>query len=392
MQFGLIGYRDEPDYHGCVEFIVKFTNNPTVTSADLRLLRENLEKNQKIGKTLLVIVRLFYWNYITIDELKILLDGRLTLANFQLTDLWEKQEIYHCLGSELLNSFFSWEFPLKILESYGEVQRINVLSEKSEWQNDWCYVPPNTGFFSVVENIIMAKFFFHLNGRKFLVDGSINWWRYPIKFFDIFADYVEQYVGNNTSVVQVDWKTVRDHFRYVDPSYFETLRDFKISEYSKIKKAIKNFISSRSINYSFDYLKHVNNCVYFIRGGDKTLLETVDIPIEISMRDLKAAQTKYEKVVIISDDFRIAQDIVNRFGTGSFYNATDRNKNGYYINSKHAETDVYAILNFYLLLSEANMSISCPSSNLVNSAHWSNEFYSGNDKLYSTPLSRLLYL
>ena len=392
LQFGLISYRDDPDYEESMEFISKFLDPSAINDVHLNFIKFGIKKNPKIGKALLVAVRLYYWKYINHDELRALLDERLDLVNFTNADLWEKQEIFHCLGSDFLNTFFTWEHPWRILESYGTTQDYNFNSIDADWQNDWCYSPPPTGFFSVIENIIIAKFFFSLHKRKFRISPPENWWRYPIDFYSIFEKFCPNDPSGLDDIRYISWKDIRDNFRYLHPSYYEILKKYKVDQYSEVKSLIKIFISNRAKEYSFNFPDHVNSCIYFVRGGDKTVLETIDMPSELLMLDLVEAQEKYKKIAILSDDYIIAQDIVNKFGNSSIYNITDKNKNGYYINKLHSSADVFAILNNYLLLSETIMSLSCPSSNLVNSAHWSNESAVHSMPLHSVPVRRLLYL
>ena len=65
--------------------------------------------------------------------------------------------------------------------------------------------------------------------------------------------------------------------------------------------------------------------------------------------------------------------------------------NGYYL-ARASDDDVKAIVRNYLILASAKYSMSCPSSNLVNSAHWSNPILAEQLPLQSIPILRYIFV
>ena len=170
----------------------------------------------------------------------------------------------------------------------------------------WIYVPPPTGFFSVLENVVMAKFYCELHQKIFVLDATFNWWVYPVNFFDIFdAQFNRVIPSNSKKIYQLNWETLRDVAKRMDVKVAKRFAKFKAKEFYKIRKQLTNYHQS---NFNNGILKDYS-CVVFIRGGDKTLYETVESPISLLLRDIANIRVSGQEFHILSDDFDLAENL-----------------------------------------------------------------------------------
>ena len=174
-------------------------------------------------------------------------------------------------SGELLSAFLNEKVTSisNILLPTNEL-RIIKEEEKLITEDVWCYIPPPTGFFSVIENIIYAKFICKLNNKIFKLDMNHNWWKYPVPFMEFMDSKLTlEYNLSNKTDYYLTWDVLRDALAKISPEQYEDLAEFKIDEYKKIKASLQNFHAS--LNRTT--LGMQDGCVCYIRGGDKTLLD-----------------------------------------------------------------------------------------------------------------------
>ena len=391
MQFGLVSYQDQPDYASSLAFIEYYKRSREMDAMGRTLLHNALSKNSGIGKAVLMFARLYFWGQLDIDSVHKELANKITAENYQCADVFEKQELFDCLGQELLSQFIGTDFHFS--DVFTGWESIDYAMDLSNINPDpdiiWSYIPPPTGFFSVIENIVLAKFFCKINNKAFKLDQLHNWWRYPVPFLDLFSDYEKaEFNLNKKPENYITWDVLRNYFRYINPANFDFLKKFKAQEYKKIKYALRSFLDQRSPQAR----PNPEDCVIFVRGGDKIQLETIEAPLTFLHEDISRLHNRRIDIRILSDDHVLAESLIRTLGLNNNANLTNKSRAGYHLHASHSMDDVYTIINNYLILGNARYSISCPSSNIVNSAHWSNRVLEENFKPRSLPSLRYLYL
>jgi hypothetical protein len=139
---------------------------------------------------------------------------------------------------------------------------------------------------------------------------------------------------------------------------------FKIQMYKKILRDIRWF-------YRRDEVHNVNRAgVIFLRGGDKLEAETILPPMELLMSDVHNLSRRVSRRLVLSDDYVLAERIVDN--DDGVTNITSFGQRGY--RHRYGEkVSCMPILKTYLALVDCKESLSCPSANLVNAAHWSRD-------------------
>lgn len=391
MQFGLVSYQAEPDYGSSLAFVDRYKRNPVMDETGILLLEAALAAAKGIGKSVLIVARLFFWGQLSRTFVLQSLASKVTRSNFDQADVYEKQELFVCLGQPVLSELIGNDFNFSTLstawDDFDYSADLNLTNSKPD--ETWTYIPPPTGFFSVIENIVLAKFFCKINNKTFRLDTNHNWWRYPVPFLHLFE-------GTGTSDFNTDlpqekfimWDTLRHYFRFINPAAFNLLKKFKIQQYERIKHSLSHYLDGIDLRPR----PAPEECIVFIRGGDKVQLETIDAPSGLLLSDIEAMKKRRVPVRILSDDHGLAESLVQSLGLGKESNLTASNRKGYHLQAGHSLNDVHTIINNFLILSNARYSFGCPSSNLVNSAHWSNRILNDGFKPRSIPCLRYLYL
>lgn len=389
IQFGRITYQGQSDYIKSMKFIESFRLIYSINESNHGIIRDAVTENTAIGKAALIYARLYFWGLVKINDLIRVLKDRLNNNNFNQLGIFERHELELCLGYELLSAFLNEKVTSisNILLPTNDLRKIKE-EEKLITEDVWCYIPPPTGFFSVIENIIYAKFICKLNNKIFKLDMNHNWWKYPVPFMEFMDSKLTlEYNLSNKTDYYLTWDVLRAALTKIPPEQYEELAEFKISEYKKIKASLQNFHASLKRTT----LGMQDGCVCYIRGGDKTLLETITTPKELLHHDINQVASLDIPVYLLSDDFSLAENIKNELKSNNIHNITKKIFNGYFLQSNSID-DVYAILENYIILSNTRFNLSCPSSNLVNSANWSNENLSREFKFRSYPGSKYLFL
>jgi len=388
IQFGSVTYNDTIDYEKSIIFINEFKKYKKLTDINHQVIKDAVQTNPAIGKALLIYVRLFFWKMISLYDLISAIKDKVNYVNYNKLGIFEKNELECCLGHELMCAFLGQK-----IQPINELTNLKCLYIETEGfgsdEEVWTYIPPPTGFFSIIENIVYAKFFCKLQNKKFKLDILHNWWRYPIPFLDLFdVNLRKEFNLNLESDMHLTWDVLRYGMSKISQEEYRELGVFKLHEYRKIKNTLKNFYSTVKGTIEID----TESCVAYLRGGDKLVLETIHSPPELLHCDAFAMQALDVPILFLSDDFQLAEDTLQMYGNKSSKNITKSIFHGYHYGLNNSEEDFYAIIENYLILSSCNYSISCPSSNLVNSANWSNENLKTDFKLQSIPTYRYLYL
>lgn len=351
-------------------------------------------------RMLAMLSRLFFWDGKSTEK-----DLIANLCNFagpyqDQVHLLPLEDSAYCVGvavAEKLNihSLHSSVFA----QSPDTNRRFEAISSSSE--RYWVYRPRLSGFFSIIENIVCANLLAQAHDKKLLVDLDGNWWTYPLKYEELFGNFFPTFQGFtkyhcNFEMVNLGFEHMRGMYALLcqaDPAY---VKRHKILFY----KSLREYLVKLSTIPSEILSRVRHESVLYIRAGDKLLLETVQIPDEYYLKDIEELRRSFPGVTILSDDFATAERICKRFGDSKVINGTEEIFNGYYdatlnptLERKDLRTydDVRAIINNYVFISSAAASASCPSSNIVNSAHWSSES-TGNLKFSSTPIYSYLML
>jgi hypothetical protein len=278
-------------------------------------------------------------------------------------------------------------------------RRFDAISSSSE--RYWVYRPRLSGFFSIIENIVCASLLAKAHDKKLLVDLDGNWWTYPIEYAELFGNFFPTLQGvnkyhRNFEIANLNFEHMRGMYALLcqaDPAY---VRRQKIIFY----KFLREYLIRLSTIPSESVSRIRHESVLYIRAGDKLVFEAVQIPDEYYLRDIKELRRSFSGVTVLSDDFATAERICKRFGDSKVINGTEKIFNGYYdaavnpaLGRPDLKTydDVRAIINNYVFISSAAASASCPSSNIVNSAHWSSES-TVSLKLNNTPVYSYLML
>jgi len=388
LQFGSVTYNKTIDYEKSIVFLNEFKKDFRLTYANHQLIVNAVESNPTIGKALLIYVRLFFWKLITLYDLIPLIKDRVNYENYNNLGIFEKNELQCCLGHELLCAFLGEK-----IQAFNEITNPNrypdIVGDSSDASEVWTYIPPPTGFFSIIENILYAKFYCRLRNKIFKLDINHNWWQYPIQFLNLFDDDLrKEFNLDLPSDMYLTWDVLRFGMNKISHEEYQELAEFKFNEYKKIKNTLNNFFSKIKKPNELA----IDGCVVYIRGGDKIVLETIQSPPELLRHDLMAVQALKVPIFFLSDDFKISEGALQLYGDKSSRNITKSIFHGYHYGHNNSEEDFYAIIENYLILASCRYSISCPSSNLVNSAHWSNQKLKTDFNLWSIPTYRYLYL
>lgn len=276
-----------------------------------------------------------------------------------------RQEVIACLGMEHACRKYNitpeqYDFHVGILPDHDVLPTFVP-------NGTMLYQPRNSGFFSVIENLIVAAYVARLSGKELIVDNTYDWWNYEEKFEDIFRGVftLVDRVPDNTAAVHFD--SMRDFIFNAGEVYLHQFYTFKYDMYCNIERAIRRYY--KKDKYSVD-----DAGLVFVRGGDKAQVEA---PIQLWSRyttDINNLARRVPRVVVLSDDYKLAGDVcVNT----NAENITPDYHNGYH-HRFGVRVSCLPILKAYIALIDCKESVSCPSANLVNAAHWSRAYSNHN--------------
>jgi len=267
-----------------------------------------------------------------------------------------KQEIVCCLGLQL--AYMKYKIDERAYKFYQGIPKYEFVS-RYESEGEIVYRPRNSGLFSVIENIIVAAFYAYKNKKKFVIDGNGDWWNYKEDFSSIFG---KRFHVRHDAKPNVDFDKMRQDIFEADEATLNSYMNLKIRLYEDIASCIREYLN---------YEEPDRSCVFFVRGGDKLMTETILPPKHTYKTDMTNAGRRHTHKYLLSDDYELAKSI-SALGGGYdhnrlIFNITPIDQKGYV----HGQVvSCLPILTNYMMLINCEESVSCPSANLVNAAHW----------------------
>jgi hypothetical protein len=291
---------------------------------------------------------MYFWGKVSWSAIERMMPAKLP------TNFFYKQELVGCLGFE--HSARKWRITEDQWRLYqGFAEDFPLDNRATEYVS---YRPRNSGFFSIIENIIAAQAIADMNSTKLLIDLTGNWWAYDEPFEDIFGETFE--FTANGELPQLNFDSMRNTWMNANDTVAACLGDLKqrwytciVEDIARIAQPITNMDSAG---------------VMFVRGGDKLQTETILPPMGFLLRDLKWMARRCDERYVISDD-RYVSEAVSALDP---FTVDKGNKvEGGYHHHYGRKTSCMNILTNYMTMVEAKENLSCPSANLVNAAQWS---------------------
>lgn len=300
-----------------------------------------------------IAARQFFWGQLAWADLQTRLPKTLP------PNIFYAQEIVACLGMERACAFYNLS-DTQYFFYLGFTDNDEPLPSYVP-QGVMVYQPRDSGFFSIIENMIVASYVARLSNKTLVIDNTYGWWGYEEAFGDIFSNTfgfnLLDRIPNNAQAVH--FESMRDFIFKGGEVYLHQFYQFKSAKYKKIEKDIRQF-------YKGDLFNVARSGLMFVRGGDKAHAEAPVQPYAHYLHDLDALARRVSRTVVLSDTFELARDVI--MGTTAT-NITPMQHMGYH--HKYGEkVSCLPILKNYLALVDCLESVSCPSANLVNAAHW----------------------
>jgi len=276
-----------------------------------------------------------------------------------------QQEIVCCLGMELACAHYDLT-----IEDYHRYLGM-PLSDSPHFTlphvpvGSMVYQPRSSGFFSVIENMIVAAYVARLNNKELLIDNTYAWWDYKEPFEDIFRTTFTLIDRLPPNPQAVHFESMREFIFTASPMHIDQFSQFKVQMYGKIEREIRRYYRDGE---AFPVL---DAGLIFMRGGDKLEAETILPPMDLLMKDIAALARRVPRRLVLSDDYVLAERIVDK--DDAVTNITPFGHRGY--RHRYGEkVSCLPILKNYLALIDCEESLACPSANLVNAANWTRDF------------------
>jgi len=276
-----------------------------------------------------------------------------------------RQEVITCLGMEHACRKYNltldqYDFHVGILPDHDMLPRLVPTGTM-------LYQPRNSGFFSVIENLIVAAYVARLSNKELIVDNTYDWWNYEEKFEDVFRGVFTLVDRVPDDAMAVHFDSMREFIFNASEVYLRQFYTFKYDMYCDIERAIRRY-------YKKDKFSVEDAGLVFVRGGDKAQTEVPLPPFFRYWSDISNLARRVPRVVLLSDDHKLAEDVC--LDTVA-ENITPNYHNGYH-HQYAGKVSCLPILKNYLAIIDCKESVSCPSSNLVNAAHWSRAYSNHN--------------
>jgi len=279
----------------------------------------------------------------------------------QVKNHFYKQEIVSCLGVELACGYYKLT-PEQYLTYLGFLEGGDAHAITLPYIPDgsMVYQPRSSGFFSVIENMIVAAYVARLNNKELLIDNTYAWWDYKEPFEDIFRTTFKLIDRLPPNPQAVHFESMREFIFTASPMHIDQFSQFKAQMYGKIEREIKRYYKDETYNV-------LDTGLIFMRGGDKLEAETILPPMDLLMKDIAALARRVPRRLVLSDDYVLAERIVDK--DDAVKNITPFGHRGY--RHRYGEkVSCLPILKNYLALIDCEESLACPSANLVNAANW----------------------
>ena len=265
-----------------------------------------------------------------------------------------RQEIVCCLGRHL--AFKKYDIDEKEWElCRGLIHYKDSIYVDFTEKRELYYQPRNSGLFSVIENIIVAEFYAAQLNHHLVIVGDGGWWNYDEEFSAIFPYKVKYGVKPN-----INFEAMRNNIFNAELTTINQFYTFKQNAYKDILRRVSKVVD----------VADFPSCLFFFRGGDKLLTETILPPDDVILADIKAASRRHKMTYLTSDDGELAKKIAAM--DDSIISLVLDKKQGYH-HVPGQKISCIPILQNYVMLATCEESISCPSANLVNAAHWSRD-------------------
>jgi len=290
--------------------------------------------------------------------------GQASLADLpplsQVNSHFYKQEIVSCLGMELACDHYKLTDEQYYKYAGVSFDSNSLFNLPYIPDGSMVYQPRNSGFFSVIENMIAAAYVARLNNKELLIDNTYAWWDYKEPFEDIFRTTITLIDRLPANPQAIHFESMRNFIFTASPMHIDQFSQFKVFMYGKIEREIKSYYKGEKYNVKSAGL-------IFLRGGDKLEAETILPPEDLIMKDVAALARRVPRRLVLSDDYVLAERIVDK--DNAVTNITNFGHRGY----RHrysAKVSCLPILKNYLALIECEESWACPSANLVNADNW----------------------
>lgn len=286
------------------------------------------------------------------------------LPSLHNANYFYKQEIIACLGMELACDYYK-------LTEEQYLRYLGVSFQDEPYPTTapciptgaFVYQPRDSGFFSVIENMIVAAFVARINNKELLIDNTYSWWGYKEPFADIFRTSFTLIDKLPAAPQAIHFESMRDFIFTTTPTYIDQFSQFKVQMYGKIERDIRRYYKHEMYNVDGAGL-------IYLRGGDKLQTETILPPEDLVLKDVAALARRVPRRLVLSDDYVLAERIVDK--DDAVINITPFEHRGYH--HKYGDkSSCLPILKTYLALIDCEESLACPSANLVNAAHWSRD-------------------
>ena len=275
-----------------------------------------------------------------------------------------RQEVACCLGVERAAQLYN--VGISEYKFYqGFVMEGAHVPDFSNVDGTAVYQPRSSGFFSVIENIIAAGFCAWMRGRMLVIDGSYDWWDYTVSFKELFPTAFNVTTTTPKDMKAIEFNGMRETIFNADLAMMEDFYLYKKKMYQSVYRDLSAWATQR-LRKSLT----IGAGVMYLRGGDKVQTETTwPTPQDHVIRSYREMARRVERRLVLSDDWELAENIVKYYGGE---NITDPSCKGYF-HKYGQKIDPTPIVENYLTLVEAHESLSCPSANLVNAAHWTRD-------------------
>jgi hypothetical protein len=325
------------------------------------LVNRSHAKYKSVCRYHLINSRLYLWGLIDSD---IGLEAKnFAIEGFNNLDNFSRQEFLGCLqGLEIKGNELYRQFN-QMIEGRGDCE-INDSSLKLV-RPIKLFTPRRSGFFSVIENIIVASFVAEQDGVALMLSPERDWWPYEVSFHQIFGNSLGlRHDKNIYQDLSVGFDEARGKVAHLNIDNGYIFYAYKRKVYSVTHSLVLRYLSGLEITEQ-------GIPVYFVRAGDKLELETVLPPERLVQKNLSSVLNKFGSIGILSDDYNYAESLRLRLSHLGACNLTSKNCNGHELSASTSTNDVITILKNFILLRQSPVKLSCPSSNLVNAAHWS---------------------
>lgn len=326
---------------------------------------ENQLSKHYNSRYLLIASKLYTWGVISSDFLRIYISTTLNINHDLNFSLWEIEELFANLGNSELQITLQ---PYNIYNTNTSEKLIPSPDiQKTRFTTFILYKPILSGFFSILENIILAEYCINNMNCAMVIDNSYDWWPYPIKFEELFPD---KFIYKNEIKApfnqHIDTNIVRTFFNSTINNNYNFLcgfHYFKSKKYEYLKTLLKQFITNKKILLPFD-----DSLSIFLRYGDKIQQESLPLPINLILTE--AHNFDARTIYIVGDHYNNGQLIADKVGG---INLISKNMSGYLLSNIPNSNEFLDIIYFYIIMSETNYVIGSASNNIVNASLWSSK-------------------